>query len=476
MGSGLTSCHFIKPKFSKSKRISKSRVRPIFYIVNEQKSVTMFIVNEQTMLNRSFLKEIVLEQKQEFLNLPRGIPRDRLEDLSKVFNTPQVIIIQGVRRCGKSTLLMQLLDTLSKPEINYLNFEDERLVSFDTSMFNQLLEIFHEVNGKQQLFIFDEIQIIEGWELFIRRLHNSNNKIVITGSNANLLSQELGTKLTGRHLDIQLYPFSYAEFLRFQNYQLDENDFFITEKRGQLHKHFAEYLTEGGMPIYLQTRQRAVLSSLYGDIIIRDVVERYRIDNLKLFRELALFLLSNITSPITYTKLKEYFDLGSVNTIIKYLGYLENCYLLFFINPFSASFKKQINAPKKVYAICNAFIDKIGFHLSDNKGVLLENAVFLELKRRFKNIFYYKTQNDLEVDFLVYNHPKNAKLVQVTWSLISSKTRSREINALFKAMEETQLKEAFIFTESETETITKDNLTIHVIPVYQWLLSEHLKR
>jgi len=439
-------------------------------IENEHKLYIMFIMNEQNILNRSLLKEVVLEQQQEILQAPRGVPRDKLAELNTFSATPQVVIIQGVRRCGKSTLLAQFLDTLPTPACHYLNFEDERLVSFDVSWFSQLLEVFYEVNGKLDLFLFDEIQVVEGWEQFVRRLHNSGNKIIITGSNANLLSEELGTKLTGRHLNSELFPFSFSEFLRYREHQHEERDVYSAEKRSELHRHFADYLIKGGIPIYLQTGLRQVLSSLYEDIIIRDILQRYRIDNGKLFRELAIYLVSNSTSPLTYTKLKEYFHLGSVNTVIKYLGYLENCYLLFFINPFSPSFKKQINAPKKVYVICNAFIDKIGFHLTDNRGVLLENCVFLELRRRFKAIFYYKTHNNLEVDFLVQDESGHAQLFQVSWSLVDAKTRNRELAALSKAMEETGIQEGWILTQAETETINLDGKVIYVVPVYQWLL------
>ena len=427
-------------------------------------------MNEHNQLNRAMLKEIVLEQQQGLKQLPLGTRRNQLAKLTELFDNPQIIIVQGVRRCGKSTLLSQLIDTLNLQNVHYLNFEDERLVSFNVSMFNTLLEIFYEVNGNHNLFIFDEIQIIDNWERFIRRLHESGKKIFITGSNASLLSQELGTKLTGRHLDIELFPFSFDEFLNFKGYTFQENDFYLTEKRSELHKYFAEYLVDDGFPLYLQNKRRDILSSLYEDIIIRDVVQRYQVDNPKTFRELTLYLLSNSTSPITYSKLKEYFHLGSVNTVIKYLGYLENCYFLFTINSFSPSFKKQINAPKKIYTICNAFIDKIGFHLSENRGVLLENLVFLELRRRFKNIFYYKTQNNLEVDFLVYDSPLNPYLFQVSWSLANPKTRDREVSALIKAMQETNINEAWILTESESETLSVENKIIHVIPVYQWLL------
>lgn len=427
-------------------------------------------MNEQLSLNRFMLKEIVLEQREELLQAPRGVIREKLSELCEIINAPQVIIIQGVRRCGKSTLLAQFLDTLPQPKFHYLNFEDERLVSFDVSMFNLLLEIFFEVNGKHNLFIFDEIQVIPEWERFIRRLHNGNNKIIITGSNANLLSQELGTKLTGRHINIELFPFSYSEFLLYKSYKRSKNDFYITEKRSEMHKYFSEYLSEGGMPIYLQDRRRTILNTLYEDIIMRDIVQRYKIDNIKLFRELTLYLVSNTTNSITYNKVAEYFNIGSVNTVIKYLGYLENCYFFFFINLFTPSYKAKLVAPKKVYNICNAFVDKIGFHISDNYGVLLENLVFLELKRHYENVFYYKTKKDTEVDFLVYNKISDFKLIQVSWSLTDIKTKNREISALMLAMEETNAKEGWILTEAENETITLENQIIHVIPIYQWLL------
>jgi predicted AAA+ superfamily ATPase len=432
----------------------------------------MFIMNEQKMLPRSLLKEIILEQKEDFARFPRGTSRDQLHNLIEMATSPHIVIIQGVRRCGKSTLLAQLIDKLAPQSVHYLNFEDERLVSFKVSMFNILLEVFYEVNGQHNIFVFDEIQVVEGWERFVRRLHNSGKKIFVTGSNASLLSQELGTKLTGRHLDLELFPFSFQEFLCFKEYSFHQDDFYHIERRSQLHKYFNEYLYEGSMPVYLQTRQRGALSSLYEDIVIRDVIQRYQIDNIKLFRELTLYLASNSTSSITYSKLKQYFHLGSVNTVIKYLGYLENSYFLFIVNSFSPSYKKQLNTPKKIYIICNAFIDKIGFHLTENRGVLLENLVFLQLRRCFKQIYYYKTQNDLEVDFLTYDAPDNIYLIQVTWSISEVQIREREITALVKAMQETKTIQSWILTESETETITIDDKTIYVLPVYQWLLQK----
>jgi predicted AAA+ superfamily ATPase len=425
-------------------------------------------MNERSFIDRALLKEIVLEQKSLFVEYDTGVPRLQLNQTLKTLEIGLVTIITGIRRCGKSTLLAQVAQHVGFAHVHYLNFEDERLVSFDVSQFNLLLEIFYELNDdKQAIFLFDEIQVIPGWERFIRRLHDQKNKIIITGSNANLLSQELGTKLTGRHIDIPLFPFDFLEYLQFKEHDFTTDDILHTKKRAHLQKFFDNYLTDGGMPSYLKSQDRAVLSSVYEDILYRDIFQRYRIHDTRLFRELSLYLLSNITSSVSYTQLKEYFHIGSTNTVINYINHLENSYLLFTVNAFSPSYKKQINTPKKIYALCNSFIDKLGFHLSDNIGVLLENLVFIKLYKTYQNVFYYRTQNNLEVDFLVYNNPKQAQLIQVTHSLSNPRTRERELKALNTAMDELQLTSGLILTTSETETISKN---ITVLPVYQWLL------
>lgn len=432
----------------------------------------MFIMSEQTSINRARLKEVILEQKHEFKELPRGVKREKLARLVTQFDSNHINIIKGVRRCGKSTLLAQLVDQLDLQKVNYLNFEDERLLAFAVTDFNLLVEVFHEINGGEPIYFFDEIQVVDNWERFARRMHNGGKKLVLTGSNASLLSQELGTKLTGRHIDLELFPFSYPEFLLYKNYEFSESDLFITEKRGELYRHFNDYLFSGGFPTYLDNPLRETLTGLYEDIIIRDVLQRHKIDNTKTFREIAFFLTTNCTSSISYQNLKEYFKLGSVNTVIKYIGYLENSYFLFAINPFSPSFKKQVNAPKKVYIISNAFVDKIGFNIGNKGGVLLENLVFLHLKQVYENIYYYKTKNGLEVDFLVYNESDSAQLIQVSWSIEDSKTRKREVNAIVKASQETSINTCWVLTQFEKETITVGDLKIEVIPVYEWILTK----
>ena len=429
-------------------------------------------MNEQIPVSRAIIKEVVIEQQQELFAIPRGIPRDRLAELTKLAVGKQILIIQGMRRCGKSILLLQLIDALGLKSPYYLNFEDERLVSFDVSCFNLLMEVFHELGGEQNTFIFDEIQVIPGWERFVRRLHNSGQRIIITGSNATLLSQELGTKLTGRHISLELSEFNFREFLAYKNYTLDKQLFATAQKRGQLLKLFNEYLTNGGLPVYLDSPFIETIQQLYEDIIIRDVLKRYQIDNPKIFRELTFFLTSNVGVLVSFSKLASHFNIGSSNTVIKYMHYLENSYYLYMLLPFSASVKKQIRGLRKIYIASNAFINKVGFVLSNKEGAMLENLVYLALRRRFRNIFYYKTKSGKEVDFLVYNDFPTAQLIQVAWSIESPTTWTRETSAIVLAAKETKIKKLLILTHSTQDTLNIDGLTITVKPIYQWLLED----
>ncbi|GJM06509.1 MAG: ATP-binding protein [marine bacterium B5-7] len=426
-------------------------------------------MNEQAHLTRAQLKTIVLDQQADLAALPRGVTREKLPELVTLFQTPQVVIVQGVRRCGKSTLFTQLIDHLRLDPVHYLNFEDERLISFSVSHFAMLQEIFYEINGEGGVYFFDEIQEVDDWERFIRRLHNAGEKVLIAGSNATLLSQELGSKLTGRHVDLILYPFSYREYLAYC--QLPTAWHADTKSKSRQLGAFHDFLRDGGMPIYLENKHQSILNNLYEDIISRDILQRYQIDNPKLFKQLSLYLLSNCASMVSAQKLKTAFGLGSVNTIIKYLGYLENCYLFFLLPQFFPALRKQMNAQKKIYSICNAFIDKIGFHVHDHNSVMLENLIFLHLNERFQHVFYYKTQQGLEVDFLAYDQVNDLNLYQISWSIADPKTRERETKALWQAMDELNLKKAWILTESEENVFEQDGKTIQVLPVCQCLLT-----
>jgi predicted AAA+ superfamily ATPase len=329
-----------------------------------------------------------------------------------------------------------------------------------------------ELFGERKVFFFDEIQNVKKWEMFVRRMQERGFKFFVTGSNASLLSKELATKLTGRTVMLELYPFSFNEYLTFKGYSLDRSNLFLTQERGKIKRLFNEYLEKGGMPEYLKYKEDTVLKRVYEDILYRDIVARYEIKEIKALRELGFYLLSNIGNLFSYNKLKGALGLGSVNTVKSYAEYLENAFLIFPVNVFSYSLKQQFIAPKKIYCIDNGLANAISFRFSKNQGSFLENLVFLELKRRYPEIYYYKTRNNLEVDFLLKEAGTTKALIQVTQSLSNIQVRQRELKALGLAMEELKLNKAIILTEEEEEQIRLKNKIIQVKPVYKWLLEK----
>ena len=421
-------------------------------------------------MQKSLLKDIILEQEKNRQTVDLGIKRSALDIVLKQISLSHAVVISGIRRSGKSTLLNQIISNCYEKGVYYLNFEDERLVDFAVADFNNLYETFLELYGERKVFFFDEIQNVPKWEIFVRRMQDKGCKFFITGSNASLLSKELGTKLTGRCVSIELYPFSFVEFLSFKGYNLQKNALSYTAERAAIKKHFAEYLKHGGMPEYLKYKDPTLLKRVYEDILYRDIVARYDIKQVKVLRGLGLYLLSNIGGLFSYNNLKKVLGVGSMNTIKSYADFLENSFLIFLINRFSYSLKQQFVANKKIYCIDNGLADSVAFQFSKNKGKFLENLVFLELKRRYPEIYYYKTANNLEVDFLVKSGRKDIVLIQVADNLDSEKTKQRETGALTRAMDELKLKSALILTEDSEEEIKLNGKDIIVQPIYKWLL------
>ncbi|MBF0479667.1 MAG: ATP-binding protein [Candidatus Omnitrophica bacterium] len=420
-------------------------------------------------MQKSLLKEIILEQAEDRRNLSPGVPRGALSVVVRHAALPHAVVVSGVRRCGKSTLFNQVINDLYKNGIYYLNFEDERLIEFTVDDFNDLYEVFLELYGDKKVFFFDEIQNVAKWEVFVRRMQGKGCKFFITGSNASLLSKELGTKLSGRNISVELFPFSFVEFLSFKGFKLSKQGLSLTVERAAVKKYFAEYLQHGGMPEYLKYQDQTLLKRVYEDILYRDIVARYGIKQVKPLRELGLYLLSNIGGTFSYNNLKKVLGVGSMNTIKSYADYLENSYLIFLINKFSFSLKEQFVALKKIYCIDNGLAESVAFQFSRNKGKFLENLVFLELRRNYQEVYYYKTSNNLEVDFLVKFGRKDLKLIQVADNLRNDKTRQREINALVKAMDELKLKTGLILTDDVEEQLQIAGKNIEVVPVYKWL-------
>ncbi|MDD3175616.1 MAG: ATP-binding protein [Candidatus Nanoarchaeia archaeon] len=402
------------------------------------------------MILESTLENVVLTQKDKFEKKENLIQRELDINLQNKF----AVIISGVRRCGKSTLMDLIAKKITK--FNYINFEDPRISEFQLADFETLEKVFEKINGKSNHYFFDEIQLIDKWEFHVRRLLDENKYLVITGSNASLLSKELGTKLTGRNLRYELFPFSYSEFLNYKKL-----------KKGLIS--FNEYLKKGGFPEFLLLEDAKILRNLVSDSLIRDIATRHKIKNIKELTEIAIYLISNVGKEVSYTSLTKMFNLGSTNTTSKYISYLEDAYLLFTINKFDYSLKKQIVNPKKVYAIDTGVIIHNSKTFTEDFGRLLENLVFIELKRRGKEIFYFKEKN--ECDFVTREGTKITSAIQVCYEL-TEQNKEREINGLVEALEKFNLKEGVILTLNQEQEFVVDSKKVKLIPVWKWLLEQ----
>lgn len=415
---------------------------------------------------KELLKKIIFEQQEFCRNIVKDtVPRD-IED--EWVTTSEILIITGIRRCGKSVLLQQLRSRLSEQDF-FFNFDDERLANFTVSDFQALQECFFELFGQQHTYYFDEIQNILGWESFIRRLYNEGCKVIITGSNAKMLSRELGTHLTGRYISVEIYPFSFGEYLKLINIHPVQADFYTTAGRSSLLAQFKDFIERGGFPRYLQTHSSRYLSSLYESIIFRDVMTRNSLTNEKEIKELVFYLASNATKRITYSSLGKIIGIRHAETVKNYLEYIQQTYMIFQLMKYSPSVKVQMLNPKKIYFIDNAIIGRIGFNATDNIGFKLENIVFIELKRRGYDIFYHSDKK--ECDFIVRQESRITQAYQVTVSVSETTTRKREISGLQEAMNAYGLSDGYIITMDEKETIQLGDDTIHVVPVWEWMLT-----
>ena len=413
------------------------------------------------------IKTMLIEQYEEFWSKQIGIDRFQLIEVEKAAKAPHSVIISGLRRVGKSTLLAQTARRLGREAFYYLNFEDERFLGFQSKDFQHLYQKLLEQFGERRIFIIDEIQNVPGWERFVRRFMDSNFKFYITGSNASLLSQELGTRLTGRYVPIELFPFSFKEFFLFNGEPLPDLKNLTTLQKVNLKKQLDRYIQLGGVPDALKYPELKLLKILYDDVLYRDITTRYSVDAVTAFKELAFFVMSNPSSLVSYNKLKENLGLGSVNTVKNFVEYLEKSWLIFTVNKYAFSVKKQQIAPKKIYCIDTGLLRAVGFHFSSDAGKMLENLVFLHLRRQTKSIFYLVTKGGLEVDFYL---PETQVLIQVTYNMENQDTREREVRALREAFKEVKVKKALILSDTNEDSLVVDEKVIEIRSVSEWLL------
>lgn len=419
--------------------------------------------------NKDQIKAMLLEQFQAFWQRDTGILRTQLSEVERARHSTHAVIVSGLRRVGKSTLLAQVAHRLGKNEFYYVNFEDDRLLGFQAEDANDLFQVLVETFGERKTFIIDEVQNIPGWEHFVRRFMDMGFKFYITGSNASLLSKELGTRLTGRYVPIELLPFSFREYLQFFDQPLPKLDRMTTPDLARLQNSLSAYLQNGGIPDALKYPELGLLRTLYEDVLYRDIATRYRLEAVTVIRELAFHLMSNPAGLISFNKLKQRFQVGSVNTIKSYIGYMENSWLLFTSNVYDYSLKRQQIAPKKVYGIDTGLINAVGFGFSPNTGKLLENLVYLALRRETREIYYVSSPAGYEVDFYL---PEKHQLIQVTQNLEQPAVRERELRALQDAIQNVNARSALILADANADSIEIGGVPVAIRSAAEWLLDE----
>ena len=434
-------------------------------------------------MEKAKLKELIIEHKERFVTKKDLVKREIQKSINAYLKHKEIIVITGVRRGGKSSLMKliadDLVEELNVPVSNilYLNFEDERFIEFGVKDFNQLYEIFLEIyNPKgRKYFFLDEIQNIVGWERWVNRLYEFEEiKIFVTGSNSTLLSSEIATALTGRNRQLTNWPFSFREFLSLRNYSITEKYFYLRERRVEIKNLFKEYFGLGGFPEVLKIGDITLLEQYFKDILYRDVIARYSVRNIKEIKELSLFLSSNIGTIQSYKNLRDLIGVKSINTVKNYLEILENVFLFFRLNLFDYSIKRQIYNPSKIYSIDPALSNSSAFKFSQNIGHIYENLVFAELKRRDKEIFYWKSgRKGEEVDYIIKGGLEIEEAIQVSFNLSSPKTKKREIEALLLAKSELKANCLTIITEDEEGEEEFAQARVRIIPLWKWLLLSH---
>jgi len=417
------------------------------------------------------IKNIILQHKKEKETLlyRTYVLREKLSFAKNFLETDLIKVITGPRRAGKSVFASLLL---KDKNFAYLNFDDENLLKINNS--DEIIKGIFEVYGETKFILFDEIQNFKNWELFVNKLQRRGFNLILTGSNAKLLSKELATSLTGRHIPIEILPFSFREFLSAKNFGVKEID--LPETKGKILNYLNEYLKNGGFPevVVKNLEAKTYLDTLADAILLKDVVKRYKVRFSQKIYDLFLYLVSNFTNEFTFTKLKNTLNFNSVNTVQNYLSYLEEAYLIFSLNRFSFKVKEQIKTAKKVYLVDNGFVLAKSFQFSQDLGRLLENLVFGELLKRGlkvnENIFYYKTRNQKEIDFVIKEGTKIKNLIQVVYQFSDSEIQKRETKSLIEASQELKCNDLTIITwDVEKEEKIKDQ-KIKIIPLWQWLL------
>ncbi|MBP3668531.1 MAG: ATP-binding protein [Bacteroides sp.] len=414
------------------------------------------------------MKNVLLNQRQERDNLLSHpyLSRHSKYAFDELLLNKQIKLITGPRRSGKST---QALLMLRGKNFAYLNFDDNALLS----RWNEevVMAMLDDVYPAYDYLLLDEVQNLDNWDLWVSKLYRNGVNMVITGSNAKLLSSEMATVLTGRYIQVEMLPFSLAEVFEWNGMNLGAVS---DEDAVRALRMMDDYLRNGGYPETVEARSitQGYLSTLFDSIVWKDVAKRHRVRNVNDLNNLAMYLVSNFCNPLSYNSVAMDLGFASVATTKKFMGYLNEPYLFFYLSRYNNKLKLMKNAPQKVYLVDNGFVSAKAFSLSDNLGRLLENQVFVELLRRGYNtersLFYYRSRNDKEVDFVTRDGNRIESLIQVCYDLSSPKTEKREVDSLIECAGELKCDHLMIITWGEERVIEKNGYRIEVVPVRKW--------
>ena len=404
-------------------------------------------------------------ERDELMSRPY-LRRRNIQNTDLLLRSHLIKLITGPRRVGKST---QALLMLRDKDFAYLNFDNYQLLEkWDA---NLVLRMLDDVYPGYEYILLDEVQNLDGWDLWVSELYRMGKNLVITGSNARMLSSEMATVLTGKYLQLEMLPFSLEEFFAWNKLELRSLE---PEHKADSLALANDYLRNGGYPEVIASRQltRSYLDTLFDSIIWKDVAKRHNVRNVTDLNNLAVYLVSNFCNPVSANELTSELDFSSVNTTKKYMDYLHEPYLFYYLSRYNNKLKLMKKAPKKVYVVDNGFVASKAFSLSDNLGRLLENQVFIELVRRGydveKTLFYYRSRNDKEVDFVLREGTHIVRLVQVCYDMRSPKTEKREADSIVECAGELTCNDLVIVTYNEKRIIEKDGYKIKVVPITEF--------
>lgn len=415
--------------------------------------------------NIEFMKTIIMNQRKErdeLLSRPYLIRRSS-QDSDVLLNSHLIKLITGPRRVGKSTYALLML---RDKNFAYLNFDSQPLL--DAWDANLVLRMLDDVYPSYEYLLLDEVQNLDAWDLWVSELFRKGKNLVITGSNAKMLSSEMATVLTGKYLQIEMLPFSMEEYFDWN--KLDLHDL-KPEQQAEGKVLTDDYMRNGGYPEVVASRQlvRSYLDTLFDSIIWKDVAKRHNVRNITDLNNLAMYMISNFCNPLSANELSEELGFQSVNTTKKFMDYLHEPYLFYYLSRYNNKLKLMKKAPRKVYVVDNGFVTAKAFAVSENLGRLLENQVFVELVRRGydtdKSMFFYRSRNDKEVDFVLRKGAHIERLVQVCYDMSSPKTEKREVDSIVECAEELGCSNLTIVTHEEERTLEKNGYTISVVPV-----------